>query len=294
MSRTEPRAAFTPAQHVLASDSSSVDGASGSLDTPRTRRRQARIDLPLLVGLAAVAFTAVYLISDLIEVAQGGFSTFRLFLTYAGEAAIPLFVIGLYAVQRPRIGRLGFLGAIAYAYSYVFFTSTVVYALISGIPNYKALVKVFGAWMTVHGLILLVGGLTFGLAVVRAKVLPRWTGVCLMAGVVLVAAASGLSDVARTVAAAVPAIAFIGMGIALLRSVISSAPEPLPRHRPNLAPRLGACYAPRDGLLRTGGSGEQQRRCTVPDGNPSAQTYRAASRKPRLIRTTSGRAEPAF
>lgn len=134
------------------------------------------------MGLAAVGFTAVYLISDLIEVAQGGFSTFRLSLTYAGEAAIPLFVIGLYAVQRPRIGRLGFFGAVAYAYSYVFFTSTVVYALIAWTPNYTALVKVFGAWMTVHGLIMLVGGLAFGLAVVRAGVLPRWTGVCLMAG----------------------------------------------------------------------------------------------------------------
>jgi hypothetical protein len=52
------------------------------------------------------------------QVAQGGFSTFRLALTYAGEAAIPLFVIGLYAVQRPRIGRLGLAGAVAYAYSY--------------------------------------------------------------------------------------------------------------------------------------------------------------------------------
>jgi hypothetical protein len=176
------------------------------------------------VGLATVAFTAVYFISDLIEIAQGGFSTFRLVLTYAGEAAIPLFVIGLYAVQRPRIGRLGFLGAIAYAYSYVFFTSTVVYALISGTPNYTALVKVFGVWMTVHGLILLVGGLAFGLAVVRARVLPRWTGICLMAGVVLVAGASGLPDIARTGAAAVPAIAFIGMGIASLRSVIQPGP----------------------------------------------------------------------
>jgi hypothetical protein len=218
MSRTEPRVAFTPVRRVLAS-------GSGSLDTPRTRRRQTRIDLALLVGLAAVGFTAVYFISDLIEVAQGGFSTFRLFLTYVGEAAIPLFVIGLYAVQRPRIGRLGFLGAIAYAYSYVFFTSTVVYALIAGTPNYKALVKVFGAWMTVHGLILLVGGLAFGLAVARAGVLPRWTGICLMAGVVLVVAASGLPDVARTIAAAVPATAFIGMGIALLRSAIDSVPD---------------------------------------------------------------------
>ena len=188
------------------------------------------------MGLATVAFTAVYFISDLIEIAQGGFSAFRLVLTYAGEAAIPLFVIGLYAVQRPRIGSLGFLGAIAYAYSYVFFTSTVVYALISETPNYKALVKVFGAWMTVHGLILLVGGIAFGLAVVRARVLPRWTGVCLMAGVLLVAAASGLPDTARTAAAAVPALAFIGMGIALLRNVISPSLTPSPGSVPTSHP----------------------------------------------------------
>jgi hypothetical protein len=49
-----------------------------------------------------------------------------------------------------------------------------------------------------------------------------------MAGVVLVVAASGLSDVARTAAAAVPAIAFTGMGIALLRSAINSVPDPSP------------------------------------------------------------------
>jgi hypothetical protein len=190
----------------------------------------------------------VYFISELIEVGQGGFSTFRLFLTYVGEAAIPLFVIGLYAVQRPRIGRLGLAGAIAYAYSFVFFTSTVVYALIAGTPNYKALTKVFGAWMTVHGLILLVGGLAFGLAVVRAGVLPRWTGVCLMAGVVLVVAASGLPDIARTIAAAVPATAFIGMGIALLRSVINSAPDPSRGSGPTSLPTAGTCQAEAAGV----------------------------------------------
>jgi hypothetical protein len=217
MSRTEPGVALTPAQRILAPNAASGEGASGGFYTPTTQRPQTRNNLQLLVGLAAIAFSAVYFISDLIEVAQGGFSTFRLILTYIGEAAIPLFVIGLYAVQRPRIGRLGFGGAITYAYAYVFFTSTVIYALISGTRDYEALTKVFGAWMTVHGLILLLGGLAFGLAVVRAGVLPRWTGVCLMVGVVLVVAASGLPDIARTVAASVPAIAFIGMGAALLR-----------------------------------------------------------------------------
>jgi hypothetical protein len=175
-----------------------------------------QIDLPLLVGVAAIVFSAIYLLSDLIEVAQGNFSTFRLSLTYAGEAAIPLFVLGLYAVQRPRIGRLGLFGALAFAYSYVFFASTVVYALAARTPNWVALGKVFGPWMTVHGLIMLVGGVSFGLAVVRAGVLPRWSGICLITGVVLIVAASGSSNVARMVAEAVTASAFIGMGISLV------------------------------------------------------------------------------
>ena len=75
-----------------------------------------------------MVFSVVYLISDLIEVTQGDFSTFRLSLTYVAEAAIPLFVLGLYAVQRPRIGRLGLFGATLFAYSYVFFTGTVLNA----------------------------------------------------------------------------------------------------------------------------------------------------------------------
>ncbi|MEP6851695.1 MAG: hypothetical protein ABJA87_03415 [bacterium] len=160
---------------------------------------------------------AVYLASDILEVGQGQFSTSRLALTYAGEAGIPLFVLGLYAVQRPRIGRLGLFGAVAYAYSYGFFTSTVVYALVAHTPNYEGVTKAFGAWMIVHGLIMLIGEAAFGVAVVRAKVLPRWTGVCLAVGVLLVAAASGLPVFARTIAEGVPAAAFIGMGAVLLR-----------------------------------------------------------------------------
>ena len=154
---------------------------------PILARAAGRIWFPVGISsrvLAAVAFPALYVISDLIEVAQG-FSTVRLSLTYSGAAAIPLFVLGLYSVQRPPIGRLGVAGAVAYAYSYVFFTSTVVYALVADTPNYKDMARVFGAWMTVYGLIMLAGGLAFGLAVARAGVPPRWAGGCLMAGVVL-------------------------------------------------------------------------------------------------------------
>lgn len=185
--------------------------------------RDSRFDLRIVVGVAAIVFSAVYLASDLIEVAQGNFSTLRLSLTYVGEAAIPFFVLGLYAVQRPRIGRLGLFGAIAFAYSYVFFASTVVYAIAARTPNWAALGKVFGPWMILHGLIMLVGGICFGLAIVRAGLLPRWTGLSLTAGVVLIVAASGLSNSLRTMAEAVTSSAFIGMGIALVRGDLMSS-----------------------------------------------------------------------
>ena len=179
-----------------------------------------------MIGLAAIFFPIVYFVADLVEVAQGDFSNARLVLAYIGEAAIPLFVIGLYAVQRPRIGRLGY-GAFAYAYAFVFFTSTVVYALAAGSKNWNAVTNVFGGWLTVHGVIMVVGGIAFGLGVIRAATLPRWTGICLMAGVVLVAATAGGSNAVRTMAAALPDAAFIGMGVAVLRERwgITSSPR---------------------------------------------------------------------
>ncbi len=52
-------------------------------------------------------FSGLYFVSGVLELIHGGFSTRQLVLTYLAEAAIPLFVVGLYAVQRPRIGSLG-------------------------------------------------------------------------------------------------------------------------------------------------------------------------------------------
>ena len=173
--------------------------------------------LATVVGLSAVGFSAAYIVSDLIELAQGGFSTVQLVLTYAAEAALPLFVIGLFVVQRPRIGWLGLVGAVGYAYAYIAFTGTVLYSLVERPADWVALNEHVGTWFLVHGGVMVAAGCCFGVAVVRAAVLPRWTGWALIAGVVLVAATTGLPDLVRTVAAAIRASAFIGMGLATLR-----------------------------------------------------------------------------
>jgi len=69
------------------------------------------------LGIALVFFSALYWLSDLIEAVQGGFSDWQLVITLIAEAAIPFMVIGVYLVQRPRIGLLGLVSSIGYAYA---------------------------------------------------------------------------------------------------------------------------------------------------------------------------------
>jgi hypothetical protein len=96
--------------------------------------------------------------------------------TYLSEAAIPVFVLGLYAVQRPHIGILGLLGAVGYAYAYVFFTGTMLLAMVNRPPDWDALVGDLGPWVTVHGLLVVAAGSAFGVAVLRAGTLRDGPG----------------------------------------------------------------------------------------------------------------------
>lgn len=99
---------------------------------------------------------------------------------------------------------------------YVFFTATVVYAIVHSTTSYAALTADLGAVMTAHGAIMVVAGLGFGVAVVRAGVLPAWAGVALMVGVVAVALTQSAPESVQLAAAGIRAAGFAGMGLALL------------------------------------------------------------------------------
>jgi hypothetical protein len=170
------------------------------------------------IGFTAVIFSILYFISDLVEVVQGGFSDWQLVLTLMAEAAIPVFVVGFALVRGPRsLGHFGDVSALAYAYAYLYFTGTVVYALVEGTENYQALTDRLGSAMTIHGAVMVVAGVGFGYAVLRDHLFPSWTAIALMVGVVLVAATQGLPDGIQLVAAGVRDLGFAGMGVALLR-----------------------------------------------------------------------------
>jgi hypothetical protein len=163
-------------------------------------------------------FSGLYFLSDAIEATQGGFSVSQLWLTLIAEAAIPVFVVGLAKVHRRSFGLLGWVSAWAYAYSYAFFTGTVVYALVRHTETYSELSRQLGPALLVHGALMVVAGIGFGTAVLRAKVLPVWTAVALMAGVVLVALTQTMPTAAGLAAAALLDGAFAGMGFAVFRS----------------------------------------------------------------------------
>jgi hypothetical protein len=183
------------------------------------------------VGLAAVVFSTLYLVSDAVEAIQGGFSDGQLLLTFVAEAAIPPVVLGLYLVQRPQMRRVGLVSAVAYAYCFVFFTGTVIYALVHETADYRTLSDHLNPWMTLHGAIMVLAGLGFGFAVAKASVLPRWTGIALGAGVVLVALSQGMPEDVQLIAAGIRDLGFFGMGVALLQ-IAAAASESSPATKP--------------------------------------------------------------
>jgi len=182
--------------------------------------------LRMVVGVAAVASSALYIVSDLLELAFGGFSRGQLWVTYVAFLAIPFVVIGLHAVQAPRAGWLSLAGALGYGASFVFFAGTVVYALARGTSDYGAMVGELGAMYKAHGVLMIVGGLLFGVGVARARVLPRWTGMLLAVGAILnlVIGILSLPELSAVGASMLRNVAFIGMGIAVMDPAARAGP----------------------------------------------------------------------
>jgi hypothetical protein len=170
------------------------------------------------VGLLAILGSALYFLSDVIEVHQGRFSTVQLSLTLVAESAVPVTVVGLAMVQRPVLDGVGRIAAVLYAYSFVFFTGTVVFALVHNTTDCKALTHQLGLWMFVHGAVMVLAGVGFGYETLRAHLLPSWASRALIIGVILVALTQNAAEPIQLAAAGTRDLAFAGMGASLCRN----------------------------------------------------------------------------
>lgn len=172
------------------------------------------------IGIVTLVVAILYLITDGLEVIQAGFSSVQLYLTYATFVATPFMILGLHVAQRPKVGWVSLTGAIAYAVAFIFYAGTALYALIEQTENYDLLVEQLGGFYLAHSVLLIVGGILFGIAVLRARFFPRWTGFLLITSLVfsVIFFIAPLPDRVQIVSSTLRNVAFLGMAIALLRS----------------------------------------------------------------------------
>jgi hypothetical protein len=160
----------------------------------------------------------LHLLSDVLEWSGGGFSPAQLWVNYIAFVLMPFLMVGLYAVQRPRAGWAALCGALLYGASFIYFSFTTLYALVAHIGDYAALWQRLGPVYTIHGGVMVVGGLLFGLASWWANVLPRGPVLAFLVGVLLNLAFSLLPvpELWQTVGSTVRNLGLMGIGLALL------------------------------------------------------------------------------
>lgn len=217
-------------------------------------------------GLAAMAAGILFVVIQPLHPADvlASVTTGRwAFVHYLGVAMCffgLLGVTGLYARQVERVGWLGFVG---YLLLSLFYALTLAFQFIEAFISPKLVVESpkfvegflgiasshptgmdLGLLPTVYslnGVLYLLGGLGFGIATLRAGVLPRWTGGLLAAAVPVAPIAVALLPHALERYAAVPmGLAMAGLGYALWSERRAHAAEPVRGSRSLQVSQTGA------------------------------------------------------
>ena len=159
-------------------------------------------------------------------------------------------ISGMYLSQARRNGRLGLVGYLVLSAGYLtilctsFVAAYVLPALATTVPGYvddvtaiatnrssDGDIGVLSSVFQVQGILYLAGGLMFGIALYRARVLTRWAAGLLGAGGLVSAALSVMPDAFYRFLAFPNGIAMIALGISLWRTAGQAEAETAPSRR---------------------------------------------------------------
>lgn len=178
-----------------------------------------RDPLQLLVGAAALMAPTLHSITDLMEWYQGGFSTLQLWLNYLAFLPMPWLLLGIFALHRPKAGAAGLAGAVLYGAAFTYFAYTTLFALSEKIASYDLLWSRLGPAYTVHGALMVAGGLLFAWSLWRAGWLPRLAIACFAIGLMvnLLLALTPAPDILQVVGSALRNLGLVLMGYAIVQ-----------------------------------------------------------------------------
>ena len=121
--------------------------------------RGAKTALRTLVGVAALVAPALHSGTDLYELMHGGFTPPQLWVNYLAFLPMSWLLVGLYAVDEGRPPAAGLAGAVLYGAAFTYFAHSTLYALLAATPTYDELWRRLGGTYTVHGALMVAGGL---------------------------------------------------------------------------------------------------------------------------------------
>lgn len=175
-----------------------------------------------ITALTAITALTLHLTSDVLEWSSGGFSRVQLLINYAGFLPMPFLMIGLFAIQRPKVGWIGLTGAILYGIAFIYFIHTTLLALEESFPNYEMLWQKLGAVYTFHGGLMVVGGLLFGFSALKTGVLWQKGIILFIFGLLLNLSITflPLPDIFQTIGSSIRNLGLIGIGFGLLKTYI--------------------------------------------------------------------------
>jgi hypothetical protein len=194
-----------------------------------TAGKVGRNALRVVVGVAAIAAPALHSLTDFLEWYQGGFSSVQLWLNYFAFLPMSWLLLGVYVVHDREVDMLGLVGALLYGVAFTYFAHTTLYALVDRVPTYEALWQGLGATYTVHGAIMVAGGLLFARSVLRAGWLPKVAVRLFAAGLVinLLLALLPAPEILQTLGTTLRNLGLMWIGYAILsdspRSVVDQA-----------------------------------------------------------------------
>ena len=174
--------------------------------------------LAVTVGACAIFAPALHSVSDILEWYQNGYTVTQLWLKYIAFIPMPWLLLGICLAHTPRLGTLGFVGALLYGMGFVYFEHTVLYALAEDISTYQELKSRLGALNTVYGTFMIYGALMFAWAAFRARWLPGFSVLLLALGIVInfLLWLANVPDSFQTIGSAVKNLGIASMGWTLL------------------------------------------------------------------------------
>tara|TARA_R110002072_G_scaffold22432_5_gene78745 strand:+ start:957 stop:1490 length:534 start_codon:yes stop_codon:yes gene_type:complete len=147
--------------------------------------------------VAAILGYLCWMVSEVVEIIHGGFNSTGYYLTAAFHLFAGIGIWGLHFVQNQSKKTLSLIATVMISLSYLSLVHLPIQVLHSGLSG-TAFVEAYPMYM-IPGVINVFGLILFGIAVIKAKFFPAWTGSIIILGSILffVAMTNGFQIVAN-------------------------------------------------------------------------------------------------